>query len=109
MDEILVQWGSLAGFAALISLLVNVGKEVGVVKDGQAQNWSAGLNLIGLAGLLALKVYAPHVDVEGLNSQAAMLAQVGLVVFAYVVQLLAGKATHAAVRGTGFIGKSFTK
>jgi len=34
MDSLLVQWGALAGFAALIAFLVNILKVVGLVRMG---------------------------------------------------------------------------
>ena len=81
----------------------------GIVKDDQAQNWSAGLNLLGLAGLLAAKVYAPQVDIAGMDAQVAQFVQVGLVVFGYVLQLLASKGAYVAIRGVPVLGKSFSK
>lgn len=105
MDELLVQWGALAGFAALIAFLINILKTVGVVKEDQAPTWSAGLNLAGLVMLLALQIYAPQVDIEGLDQQVAQAVEVGVVVFGYIIQLLSSKLSHAVVRGVPGIGK----
>lgn len=109
LNELLLQWSALAGFAALIALAINVLKAAGVVKDGDAPTWSAALNLAGLAGLLALRVYKPEIDVGGLDAQAAELAQVLTVIFGYVLQLLAAKATHIALRGAPLVGTSHTE
>jgi hypothetical protein len=103
------QWAGLAGFAALIALLINVGKVAGVVKDGQAATWSAGLNLVGLVGLLALQVFKPEVDIAGVDSQVMGLVQVGVVMFTYVLQLLESKLTHIALKGIPVAGKSFSE
>ncbi len=108
MEDLLVQWSGLAGFAALIAFLVNVLKSAGLVKDDQAKNWVAGLNLLGLAGLLALRVYAPEVDVLKIDAEVSQFTEVALVVFAYVIQLLSSKAAHSAARGTWLIGKSYS-
>ena len=67
MDIVTVtgQFAALAGFGAVIALLVNIGKALGVVKDGQAQNFSLVLNLAGVAALVALRVFTPDLDVAG--------------------------------------------
>ena len=108
MEDLLLVWGGLAGFAALIALIVNILKAVGVVKDGQAQNWSAGLNLLGLAGILAVNVYVPDYDVAGLDTSVAKFVEVGVVVLSYVVQLLSSKVTHTALRGVPLVGKTYS-
>jgi hypothetical protein len=108
MDELLVQWGALAGFAALIAFLINILKTVGIVKEDQAPTWSAGLNLAGLVGLLIMKIYVPQVDIEGLDQQVAQAVEVGTVIFSYVLQLLSSKLTHSIVRGVPGIGKYLT-
>lgn len=109
MDDLLIQWSALAGFGALIAFIINILKTFGLVKDDQAPTWSAALNLLGLAGLLALRVYAPQVDVVSLDAQVAQFVEVGLVVFAYILQLLGSKVAHTAVRGTPLIGKSWSR
>lgn len=109
MDDLLLQWSTLAGFGALIAFVVNVLKSLGLVRDGQAPTWSAALNLLGLAGLLALRVYAPQVDIVAVDEQVAQFVEVGLVVFAYIVQLLGSKVGHAAARGAPLIGKTWSR
>jgi hypothetical protein len=106
---LLAQWAALGGFGALIAFIVNILKTFGLVKDNQAVTWSTGLNLLGLAGLLAVGVYAPQLDVAGIDSKVAQFVQVGLVVFAYIVQLLGAKLGHTVVRGVPLIGKSYSK
>lgn len=108
MDELLVQWGALAGFAALIAFVINGLKYFGVVKEGDAPTWSAGLNLAGLVLLLVMRVYAPQVDVEGLDAQVAQFVEVGTVIFGYIIQLLSSKLSHAVVRGVPGIGKAIS-
>lgn len=109
LGELLVVWGALGGFGALIGFIVNILKTVGLVKDGQAPNYVAGLNLLGLAGLLAARVYAPDLDLGAVDAQVQAFVDVALVVFAYVMQLLGSKLGHASVRGALVIGKSFSK
>ena len=104
--ELLVEWSTLLGFAALITVVVNTGKKIGLVKDGQAKNWSAGLNLIGLAALLMTRVIWPELDVAWLDDQARQMAEVAAVVIGYVIQLWGSQAVHEILRGLPLIGKT---
>lgn len=106
MDSLLLQYAGLAGMAALITFVINILKTFGLVRDDTAQNWSAALNLAGLIGLLALRVFQPDLDVEGLDAQVGQFVEVGIVVFGYVMQLLGSKLTHEITRGVTLIGKS---
>lgn len=106
--ELVSQWGSLVGVAALIALIINVLKYFSVVKDGTAQTWSTAFNLLGLFGLLALKIFKPAVDVSELDQGAATLAQILTLTFGFVLQLLSSWGTHKLVSGVPVIGKTFT-
>lgn len=108
-ENLISDWVGLAGVAALIALLINIGKTAGLIKDGQAGTVSAGLNLLGLAGMFALRVFAPDADIPAIDAQLSSFAQVGLVVLTYVSQLLVSKGAHLAVKGVPVIGKSFDK
>ena len=107
--DLILQFGALAGAAALIAALVNALKAFGLVKDGDAPTWSAGLNLLGLAALLALKVFRPDLDVGALDAQVAQIAQALIVVLGFVVQLGLARQAHAWLRGVKVIGKSHTR
>lgn len=108
LSNLLSQLQVLAGVGALIAFLVNIGKIVGLVKDGTAQNWVAGLNLAGLVALFVLRVFVPSADIGELDGLAATIAQLGVLVLGLVTQLLGSKLAHASVRGTWAIGKSFS-
>lgn len=107
LQQILALWLSLAGVGAGIALLINIGKTTGVVKDGQAQTWSAGLNLVGIVAVFVLKLVKPDLDWTFIDSQAQVLAEIGTLAFGFVLQLLSAKTTHAAVRNVPVIGKSY--
>ena len=107
-QSLLTQWMGLAGIAALIAVVINVLKLAGVVKDGSAQTWSAGLNLAGMAALLLLKIFRPEIDLSGIDQQAAALAEVAMVVLGYLTQLLSAKLAHLAVKRVPLIGASFS-
>lgn len=107
-EQLIATFASLGGVAALIAVLINIGKTIGWVKDGQAPTWSAGANLIGLIALFVLQATG-HTDlVPGLDTQASELAAVLTAVFGYVWQLIVSINAHRALKGAAVIGKSFS-
>lgn len=107
-EGLLAQWLGLAGIAALIAVLINVGKLAGVVKDGQAQTWSAGLNLAGLIALFVLRIFKPDFDIGIIDEQAAALANAAVVIIGYITQLLSSKLAHLAFKNVPMLGTSFS-
>ncbi len=97
---------TLGGAGALIAALVNVGKAVGLVKDGQAGKWSLGLNLAGLVALALVLNFAPGADVAHMDAVASQVAAALVAILSLVVQLGASRATHAIVRGMPLVGTS---
>lgn len=107
--NLLLQFGQLAGLAALIAALVNVFKTFGLVKDGDAGRWSAALNLVGITALVGLRIFAPAVTLEVVDANAAALANILLIVLGYVVQIGVSQKTHFTLSAAKvpLIGKSF--
>lgn len=105
-DWLLPDWYALVGVAALITLLINLGKKFGIVKDGMAPTWSAGLNLIGLALLLMTRQYFPDMDINGLDGEITKFVEVAAVVVAYIVQLTGSKYFHSLLRSVPLVGAS---
>jgi hypothetical protein len=85
-QELIVQFGTLAGVAALIAALVNVSKVFGL-PDGDAPKVSAGLSLAAFIALVALKVFRPDVDVLALDKFSADAAVAVLYVLGFLVAL----------------------
>lgn len=109
LDQLLAQLAALGGLAVLIAWLVNLLKIVGIVKDGTAQTWTAGFNLVALALLWAARIWYPGLDVEGLDEALQAVLVVALPVLNWLVSLLISKLTHAAFRDVPWIGKSYSK
>ena len=94
LDTVLAIAGSMLGAQALISLLIDVLKYVDVISDGNAGKWSAGLNLVCLAGIaIALGLY-PSFDFPKLDAQLVVIAQFGSLIFSYIVQLAGTRHMH---------------
>ncbi len=108
IQELMVQLAALGGFGALIGFLINIMKTFGLIKDGQAGTWSTALNLLLLVVLLAVGVFAPSLDLIKIDAQVQQFVDVGVVVFAYIIQLYGAKLVHGAVRGVPLIGKSYS-
>ena len=100
----------LGGFAALISVVINVLKTIGVVKDGQAGLWATGLNLAGLIGLFVAGIVAPEFDVPGLDGNMAQIAEILSLIFVFITQNWISKGTHAVFSSgqVPVIGRSFS-
>ena len=108
MEQIIVQVAAMAGFAALITLLVNVGKVIGWVKEDMALVVSSGANLILILVVYGFQLFRPDFNFGTLDPIMAQAALVGNLVLTYVIQLMTSKVTHETVRGLPIIGKSFS-
>lgn len=108
-NDLLLQLTGLAGFAALVALVINVLKTFGVVKDDTAELWSAGGNLLGLVALYLLRLFNPEFDVPGADAQVTTFVNAVTPLVGYILMLLSSKLSHFAVRGVPVVGKSFSK
>lgn len=97
LDNILQICGGLVGMFSLVALLINILKWAGAVNDGTAGKWSAAINLVVLAGVVALVKFVPGFDLAGLDAQIGAFAAVASVVFAYIVQIVGSRQVHKAV------------
>lgn len=103
-------FASLVGVAALVAALINILKLVGLVQDATAGRWSAGINLVAFAALVAFGVFQPSLALEVLDSTAGQIAQILLFVLGYLVQIVVSPATHAQLKDMRIplIGTSFS-
>lgn len=101
-DEILTIFAGLGGLGALISVLVNIGKTIGLVKDGMGEKVFQVLNLIGFIAVALVYIFVGDFEWAGLDSLFQGLS----VVLGFVFQFIAGKVTYTAVRGTPVVGFS---
>ena len=106
--ELLGQLGALGGFAALVAMIVNVAKAIGWIPDGHAGQVAAGLNLAGLIALYAASKFAPGFDIGIFDAQLGQVADILILVFAFVFENFVSKGTHNTLSGmrVPLIGKS---
>lgn len=105
LNDIATQLGALGGFAAIVTLLIEVGKRAGVVKDGQAGSWSLALNIVGAAGLFYLQQTGGNVG--QVDTALGQVAEIGFAVLALVAQIGASKVAYIVAKWAG-VGKSLT-
>lgn len=105
-DDVVLQVMALAGFAALVSFVVNALKYFGVVKDGSADKWVAGINLAGVLVVYALGILRVPFDLATVDKTLMEIATVGVYILNYLVTIGASKLTYFLTRGLPFIGKT---
>ena len=91
---ILTWFGANATIAVIVPLIVDILKRFGVVKDGDAGKWSAGLNLLGLVGFSAYFLLSKSVDFGAMDATLKVILQIVQVVLAYAMQLFISPAVH---------------
>lgn len=85
---------SLAGFAGILALLVNVAKYFGAIKDGKAGLVTVVLNLVLTAGLLLAQQYLPAFNLGQWNQVAGDIANAGAILFGLFLQFGSSLLTH---------------
>jgi len=108
LDQLFVVFASLLGTGGLIGAIVNALKTVGAVTDGQAPQWSLGLNVAGLVALFLIGVVAPTTDIKALDGVAGEVAKLLTIAVGLFVQLGGAKIAHGLLKGVPVIGKSFS-
>lgn len=104
-----VQFAALAGVAGLIAAVINILKVFGVVKDGQADQWKAGLSLGAFAILALVGVFKPDLTAVILDARAAQVATILIFISGFLVQTGLAPLAHKIFSGFPLIGTSFTK
>jgi hypothetical protein len=109
--KLAVGFGSLVGVAALISAIIDVLKTLGVVADGTAGRWSAGLNLVAFAVLVYFAIFQPQIATQVLDGYAGQIAMILLFVLGYLVQIFTASGVHDQLKAMRIplLGASSTK
>lgn len=103
-------FGVLVGLPFFWALIVDLLKQVGVVKDGTAGIWSAAFNLLSIIGIAVLLKYVPNADIKTWDAQLLQVLQALVLIITWVTQLFGTKKAHAFyTRGLGVERFSFTE
>ena len=105
LEDILRLLAGLAGLGGLISVLVNLLKAIGLVKDGTSEQWVQGFNLVAFIAVAVVYFMKVQVDSGQIDGWLGVLATF----IGFVVQLFGSKVTYAVTRGAPVIGFSYSK
>ena len=105
LEDILRLLAGLAGLGGLISVLVNLLKAIGLVKDGPSEQWVQGFNLVAFIAVAVVYFMKVQVDWAQIDGWLGVLATF----IGFVVQLFGSKVTYAVTRGAPVIGFSYSK
>lgn len=96
--------------SALVSLLIDVLKWAGVIRDGNAGVWSAAANLVVFVSVVILLRLYPAFDFASADAQLGEVVKLLALVFGYITQIVAAKNIHAVVsRGLNISAFSFSQ
>jgi len=104
LDNVLLILAGLTGLGAFISILVNVLKLIGVVKDGTSAQWVQALNFIAFVAVAVIVWLGKPVSWDGINSILAGLASI----IGLITQMIGSKVFYNLFAGTPVIGYSYT-
>jgi hypothetical protein len=105
VSQIVAIIASLASLGGLISVIVNILKRVGVIKDGTSDMWYQGINLVVFIAVAIVYFLKTPVDWGNIDGYLKLLGTV----LGFVIQMLGGQVTYTVIKGTPLIGFSFEK
>lgn len=109
LEQLIALVMSLGGVGSLIAILINIGKTLGWIKDGQASTYTTGAGLFVGVLLFIAGIIKPDLDIAGIDGVVGQVAQIFAMVFSLIWPMLSAKLTHFAVKGTPVLGKSFSR
>lgn len=112
LEQLVVQYGGLAGMGALIAVVINLLKYSGAIKDGDSLKWASVFNMAGFVAYWALGMFDPELFASSVgvyDDMAMNVAEVISIVLAIVIQFGSSPAVANSVRGIPLIGKSLSE
>lgn len=108
LDQVLALAGSLVGLWAVLALIVNILKVVGVVDPGTSGKWSAAFNLAGVIAIAAVLAANPQFDFITLDAKLKIIAEFGTMLLVFMIDMLGTQAMHkVATRNLGISAFTF--
>ncbi len=104
-------FAALIGVAALVSALVQLGKIIGLIKDGKSDQWTAILNLLAFIALVGLRIYRAEWTLEYLDTYAGLIAQALVYILGFVIQITSSKPIYDRMKAARvpLLGWSFSR
>lgn len=92
-----------AGFAALVAVLVQLGKQYQLIADGDAGKVSAALNLLGGVVVYAVSKFVVGFDFISADNVLGEVANILTAVFAFVAQVGGSKVFYLILKSAGVV------
>ena len=103
-EEVALILAGLTGLGGFVSILVNLLKQLGVVKEGESDRWFGAINVIFFVGIFAVYFSNYQMSWQVLDDWLIVLASL----LGLIAQMVGGKITYQVLRGTPVLGYSFT-
>jgi uncharacterized membrane protein len=105
LENILMIIAGLAGLGAFVSILISVLKKIGVIKDGQSEQWYQGISLFVFLAVTVVYFLKVPIVWSDVNEWLKLLT----FILGYVIQILGGQLTYNTIKGTPLLGFSYEK
>jgi len=105
LEEIVMIIAGMAGLGAFTSMLINLLKAIGLIKDGQGDKAFKIADLIVFVAVTVVYLLKVQVDWAQVNEWLVLLTAL----LGYVVSVLGGQLTHSTIKGTPLIGYSYSE
>jgi hypothetical protein len=105
LENILMIVAGLAGLGAFVSILISVLKKIGVIKDGQSEQWYQGISLFVFLAVTVVYFLKVPIVWSDINEWLKLLT----FILGYVIQILGGQLTYNTIKGTPLVGFSYEK
>lgn len=109
LQEYIVVFTAFVGVPALITVLINIFKGFGIVKDGKALAWVKWLNVGFFVGVYLVKTFIPEFDLAWFDSVAVLVSELGIALLAVIgTGIGVSGRVYGALKGIPLIGYSYT-
>jgi uncharacterized membrane protein len=105
LENILMIVAGLAGLGAFVSIFISVLKKIGVIKDGQSEQWYQGISLFVFLAVTVVYFLKVPIVWSDVNEWLKLLT----FILGYVIQILGGQLTYSTIKGTPLFGFSYEK
>ena len=105
LDEILKIIAGMAGVGAFTSMLINLLKVAGLVKDGQGDKAFKIADLVIFVIVAIIYLTKTPIDWAQVDEWLVLLTAL----LGYVVSVFSGEFTHDTIKGTPLIGYSYSE
>ena len=105
LEEILKLIAGMAGLGAFTSMLINLLKVAGLVKDGQSEEAFKIADLVIFVIVAIIYLTKTPIDWAQVDEWLVLLTAL----LGYVVSVFSGEITHDTIKGTPLIGYSYSE